>query len=78
MRVSVIADGMLMRVSTIDPDSAKAYAVQAGFVRDMHDAVKPEWRSHLFGAGPSAASAAALTDGLPLAAAPRLFGVRGS
>lgn len=53
----LIPDGILMRVSTIDPDSARAYQIQAGFVQDMHNAVTAEWRSHVFGA-PAGATAA--------------------
>lgn len=54
----LIPDGLLMRVSTIDPESARAYQVQAAFVRDLYDAVTPEWRSHVFGAPAAAATAA--------------------
>ena len=54
----LIPDGLLMRVSTIDPESARAYQVQAAFVRDLYDAVTPDWRSHVFGAPAAAATAA--------------------
>jgi EpsI family protein len=55
----VIPDGLLMRVSTIDPNSAKAYAVQAGFVRDMFTSVDPMWRPQVFGGRGASATAAA-------------------
>ena len=45
-----IPDGMLMRVSMIDPDSARAYSVQTKFVGDLYEAVDRTWRAHVFGA----------------------------
>jgi EpsI family protein len=53
----VIPDGILMRVSTIDPDSTKAYAVQADFVRDLFTGVAPTWRPHVFGGAQLATAA---------------------
>lgn len=55
----LIPDGLLMRVSTIDPESARAYKVQATFVHDLHAAVEPTWRSHVFGDPAGAPNAAA-------------------
>lgn len=49
----IIPDGMLVRVSTIDPDAARAWALQSGFVNDMAAAVAPDWRARLFGMGAS-------------------------
>jgi EpsI family protein len=45
-----IPDGMLVRVSTIEPDDASAYQVQDRFVNQMLDALKPRDRSRLLGA----------------------------
>ena len=45
----VIPDGLLMRVSTIDPDSQRAYEMQAGFVREMFDSMQPAARERIFG-----------------------------
>lgn len=47
----IIPDGMLIRVSSIDPDAARAWNVQSGFVNDMAAAVAPDWRARLFGMG---------------------------
>lgn len=44
-----IADGMIVRVSTIDPDSTRAYAEQARFAADMVAAIAPEHRSRFAG-----------------------------
>lgn len=46
-----IPDGLLMRVSSIDPDSVAAYRLQDGFIRDLHDAMRPEHRVYAFGSG---------------------------
>lgn len=45
----LIADGMLVRVSSISRDSPKAYAEQAAFVRQWLAVVPPQQRSRLFG-----------------------------
>lgn len=42
-----IPDGMIVRVSSIDPDPAHAYAKQARFAQDMVAAVTPEFRTRL-------------------------------
>jgi EpsI family protein len=46
----IISDGMLVRVSTIDNDSAEAFEVQAGFIKDMYAAFGKDWVSRVFGA----------------------------
>ena len=46
----VIPDGMLVRVSMIDPIPAHSYAIQADFVRALHAAVTPQSRAQVFGA----------------------------
>jgi EpsI family protein len=45
-----IPDGMLVRVSTIQPDENNAYQVQARFVNQMLDALSPKDRTRLLGA----------------------------
>lgn len=45
-----IPDGMLVRVSTIQPDENGAYQVQARFVNQMLDAMSPRDRTRLLGA----------------------------
>jgi EpsI family protein len=45
----VISDGMLVRVSSIDPDMARAHAVQSGFIADMAAAMPSQARSRVFG-----------------------------
>lgn len=44
-----IPDGILMRVSSIDPDPAHAHRVQAQFIQQLFRAVAPADRPHLFG-----------------------------
>lgn len=46
-----IPDGVLVRVSSISPDSAKAYALQDAFVKDMLAAIPAEKRHRLLGSG---------------------------
>ena len=46
-----IVDGLLFRVSSIDRDSAQAFAVQAGFIRDIVAAMTPQARRQLAGLG---------------------------
>jgi EpsI family protein len=45
----VIPDGLLVRVSTIDKDSQRAYKMQADFVREMFGAMQPGARERIFG-----------------------------
>jgi EpsI family protein len=45
----VIPDGMLVRVSTIDPDTARAYAVHERFVADLASALGQQHRSRVIG-----------------------------
>lgn len=45
-----IPDGMLVRVSTIEPNEASAYRVQDRFVNQLLDALKPQDRARLLGA----------------------------
>lgn len=58
-----IPDGMLVRVSSIDPDVRAAYSLQDQFARAMLDALSPSARTRLLGkrgaAPPSAPDAAA-------------------
>lgn len=44
-----IPDGLLFRVSSIDPVPGNAFLRQQGFVSDLLEAVAPEHRSRLFG-----------------------------
>lgn len=44
-----VVDGMLVRVSTINPDSAAAFATQDAFVRDLAAALDPVARRRLTG-----------------------------
>jgi EpsI family protein len=45
----VIPDGMLVRVSNIDPNKSEAFAVQDEFVADMVAALPPQSRSRVIG-----------------------------
>ncbi len=45
----IIPDGMLVRVSTIDPEPQRGYAVQTEFIRQMRDAFDPHWVDRVFG-----------------------------
>lgn len=45
----VVPDGMLVRVSSIDADAAKAYSLQEAFVRSLTEAVSPALRAQVFG-----------------------------
>ena len=49
----VIADGMLVRVSSIGTDMAQAHALQAGFIADLAAAMPGPSRGRVFGALPS-------------------------
>jgi EpsI family protein len=44
-----IPDGMLVRVSSIDPDEQRAHAAQDAFIRDLLAAVSPAGRTRLAG-----------------------------
>lgn len=46
-----IADGMLIRVSTIDADVDAAYAVHDEFIRDLRTHLPESFRARFFGAG---------------------------
>lgn len=46
----IIPDGMLVRVSSIDPDSQLAFRMQQGFVIDMAKALLPAGRAQILGA----------------------------
>lgn len=45
----VIPDGMLVRVSTIDPDAERAYGVHREFIKDLATAVSGANRARAFG-----------------------------
>lgn len=45
----LIPDGLLFRVSSIDPDSPRAFAVQDSFVRALSDVLEPDAKQHLMG-----------------------------
>jgi EpsI family protein len=45
----LIADGMLVRVSSIDADREHAYAVQAGFIADLSAGMPPDLKPRAFG-----------------------------
>ena len=47
----VIPDGMLVRISTIDADETKAFALHAAFIAEMARAISPSWRQVVVGAG---------------------------
>ena len=44
-----IPDGMLVRVSSISPDNASAYAIQAEFLRDIAGSIAPQFQARVFG-----------------------------
>jgi EpsI family protein len=50
----LIADGLLMRVSSIDPDPEAGYRLQTSFINDLYAAMRPEHRTLAFGSGVSA------------------------
>jgi hypothetical protein len=45
----IIADGMLVRVSSIDPDMAHGHGVQARFIAAMAAAMPGQDRARIFG-----------------------------
>ncbi len=44
-----VPDGLLFRISSIDPDSTRAYALHASFASDMFQALNTDGRVTLFG-----------------------------
>ncbi|PZO20603.1 MAG: EpsI family protein [Burkholderiales bacterium] len=50
-----VPDGMLVRVSSIDRDSARAHRIQAEFAAAMVAAIAPEHRARFAGVSPTAA-----------------------
>jgi len=59
-----IPDGMLFRVSSIDPDEARAYHMQDEFINQLLQAVSPAGRKRLSGLGAgSSAPTASTTPG---------------
>jgi len=46
----IIADGMLVRVSSIDADVARAYRGQEDFIRDLHAALEASVANRVYGA----------------------------
>jgi EpsI family protein len=54
-----IPDGMLVRVSTIDPDPGAAYRIQDGFAQALLAAVSPQSRTRLLGSLQAAPAAPA-------------------
>jgi EpsI family protein len=49
---SLVADGMLIRVSSIDEDLPAAYAAQASFIRDITQAMTAQQRLRVLGLSP--------------------------
>jgi len=52
----VLPDGVLFRVSSIDPDQARAYRLQEQFVDQLLESVTPADRKRLSGLGDSPSS----------------------
>jgi len=46
----LIADGMLVRVSSIDGETERAYKMQEQFLQEMFSAFDPAWKPRVFGA----------------------------
>lgn len=44
-----VPDGLLFRVSTLDPDRVRAFAIQQGFIADLLAVLDPVTRAHLVG-----------------------------
>ena len=44
-----VPDGLLFRVSSVDPDAKRAYAVHEAFIADLLKAAKPQDRVKLAG-----------------------------
>lgn len=49
-----VADGLLVRVSSVDPLTARAFAIQAEFIADLIAALPAEDRAHIEGAASAA------------------------
>lgn len=47
-----VPDGILVRISSIDPDSERAYALQTRFAQELLAAVPEESREKIFGSFP--------------------------
>jgi hypothetical protein len=47
-----VPDGLLFRVSSIDPETSRAYGAHDAFVSDLLNAVSPADRKRLSGLGP--------------------------
>jgi len=45
----LIADGMLVRVSSIDPDDGRAFGIQTRFIQEMLSAFEAAWVPRVFG-----------------------------
>lgn len=45
----LVPDGMLVRVSSIDPDEKRAYSVQQKFIADMASSLSGNWKSRIIG-----------------------------
>jgi EpsI family protein len=52
----LIPDGLLMRVSTIDNNTQRAYQVQSGFVNELFNAMPPPARERIFGVATQSAT----------------------
>ena len=52
----IIPDGMLVRVSSLDSEADRAYALQADFIRQMQLAFDPAWIPRVFGRADAGAS----------------------
>jgi len=48
-----IPDGMLVRVSSIDPEPQRAFEIQDAFSRDMAQALDPSFRVRIVGMSPA-------------------------
>lgn len=46
----VVPDGMLVRVSSIDPDTQRAYGLHSRFIADLGQAIQPAMRQYVMGA----------------------------
>jgi EpsI family protein len=66
-----IPDGMLVRVSTIGADDARAYRIQDRFVADMLGTMAPRDRTRLLGAGLAPAPGEGATAQAQVTPAPR-------
>jgi EpsI family protein len=53
----LVADGLLVRISSIQPDAGAAFRLHERFARDLFAALRPPQRARLFGAAPVAPGA---------------------